>query len=73
MTRKDLTISNIWGQIPIGNIVQVDCKKCVFAQIAILGGKDHDAVSEEHYYKLGIDFCLELLKDRNAKAQTWLT
>ena len=67
MDKKELTISNIWGQIPIKHIVQDDCKRCTFAQIAILGGKEC-AVSKEPYYKLGVDFCLKLLQDRHPKA-----
>ena len=66
MTKKELTITNIWGQIPIGNIVQTDCDKCIFAQIAILGGKDYGG--EKPCYKRGVDFCLKLLQDRHPKA-----
>ena len=66
MKQKELTISNIWGQIPIGNIVQENCDKCIFAQIAILGGKDYGG--EKPCYKRGVDFCLKLLQDRHPKA-----
>ena len=66
MRERELTISNIWSQIPIEDIVQEDCNKCLFAQIAILGGKDYGGI--KLCYRRGIDFCLKLLKKKHKGA-----
>ena len=66
MTKKELNISNIWGQIPIGNIVQKDCYKCIFAQIAILSITDPEESPMPFSY--GIRFCLELLQKKHKGA-----
>ena len=61
MTDKEkINISNVWGKIPIHEIKQENCEKCVFGHLASICG--------ERGYKAGVRECLKLLQAKNEKA-----
>ena len=61
MTDKEkINISNVWRKIPINEIKQDDCYKCVFGHLASICG--------ERGYEAGVRECLKLLQAKNEKA-----
>ena len=61
MTDKEkINISNVWGKIPINEINQDDCYKCIFGHLASICG--------ERGYEAGVRECLKLLQAKNEKA-----
>ena len=61
MTDKEkITISNVWGKIPINEIKQHNCEACVFGHYASICG--------EIGYSNGIKKCLKMLQEKHKGA-----
>ena len=57
---EKITISNVWGKIPINEIKQENCEACVFGHLASICG--------ETFYDDGVKECLKMLQAKHKGA-----